>query len=87
MDLVLEWKGERTDYLMEIKYSESIYAIDAEYEGNLRNKIDAFLHSKKHNRVHSVNLVLLSTFGLSQGMHNAPVDTSLTMDDLFKETN
>ena len=85
VDLVLEWKGERTDYLMEIKYSESIYAIDAEYESNLRNKIDAFLHSKKHNRVHSVNLVLLSTFGLSQGMHNAPVDTSLKMDVLFAE--
>jgi len=84
IDLILEWKGERTDYLVEIKYSESIFAIDADYEGNLRNKIDAFVHSKKHNKVHSVNLVLLTTFGLGQGIHNAPVDTQLTMDVLFR---
>lgn len=51
----------------------------------LRNKIDAFVHSKKHNLVHSVNLVMLTTFGINQGIHNAPVDTQLTMDVLFKE--
>lgn len=85
IDLVMEWKGERTDYLVEMKYSENIYAIDAEYEANLRNKIDAFVNSKRHNRVHSVNMVMLTTFGLSQGIHNAPVDTQLTMDVLFKE--
>lgn len=85
IDLVLEWKGERTDYIFEIKYSESTYAIDAEYEVDLRNKIDAFLHSKRHNKVHSVILVMLTTFGLSQGVHNAPVDSQLTMEILFKE--
>ena len=85
IDMVLEWKGERTDYLFEIKFSESTYAIDADYEQNLRNKIDAFLHSKKHNPIHSINLVFLTTFGLSQGIHNAPIDTSLTMDVLFKQ--
>ena len=85
IDMVIEWKGERTDYLFEIKFSESTYAIDADNEQNLRNKIDAFLHSKKHNPIHSINLVFLTTFGLSQGIHNAPIDTSLTMDVLFKE--
>lgn len=70
IDMVLEWKGERTDYLFEIKFSESTYAIDADYEQNLRNKIDAFLHSKKHNPVHSINMVFLTTFGLSKGMYN-----------------
>ena len=84
IDLVMEWKGERTDYLVEIKFSENIYAIDAEYEQKLRNKVDAYIHSKKHIRSHSVNLVLLTTMGLSRGMHNAPVDTQLTMDELFK---
>jgi len=84
IDLVLEWKGERTDYLIEMKYSESIFAIDADYEGRLRNKINAFVHSKRHCKVHSVNLVLLTTFGLGQGIHNSPVDTQLTMDVLFK---
>lgn len=85
IDLVLEWKGERTDYIVEIKYSESEYSIDAEYELNLKNKIDAFINSKKHNRIHSVNLVLLNTFGISRGIHNAPVDTILTMDVLFSD--
>lgn len=84
IDLVLEWKGERTDYVVEIKFSESVFSIDAAYEMNLRGKLDAFVHSKKHNAVHSVNLVLLTTFGLSKGIHNAPVDTGLTMDALFE---
>lgn len=83
IDLVLEWKGERTDYLVEIKFSESIYSIDADYENNLRNKIDAYLHSKKHIASHSINLVMLTTMGLGKGMHNEPVDTQLTMDVLF----
>ena len=62
-----------------------MYAIDADYEANLRNKLDAFVHSKQHKPVHSVNLVMLTTFGLSQGTHNGLVDTGLTMDVLFKE--
>jgi len=85
IDLVLEWKGERTDYLVEIKFSESVFTIDAEYEGKLLNKIDAYLYSKKHTSSHSVNLVLLTTMGLSKGIHNAPVDTQLTMDVLFEK--
>lgn len=85
IDLVLEWKGERTDYLVEIKFSESVYTITAEYESALRNKIDAFLHSKKHVASHSVNLVMLTTMGLSRGEHNAPVDTQVTMNVLFEE--
>lgn len=84
VDLVLEWKGERTDYLFEIKFSESLFAIDGDYEAKLRNKLDAFRFSKKHNRVHSIILVMLTTFGLSQGIHNGPVDTQLTMDVLFR---
>jgi len=30
IDLVLEWKGERTDYLVEAKFSENIVAIDSD---------------------------------------------------------
>lgn len=84
IDMVIEWKGERTDYVVEIKFSESVFSIDADYEANLRNKLDAFLHSKTHKPVHSVNLVFLTTFGLNKGVHNAPVDTGLTMDVLFE---
>lgn len=84
IDMVIEWKGERTDYVVEIKFSESVFSIDADYEANLRNKLDAFLHSKTHKPVHSVNLVFLTTFGLNKGAHNAPVDTGLTMDVLFE---
>jgi len=84
IDLVLEWKGERTDYLVEVKFSESIYTINASYEEVIRNKIDAFLNSKNHIPSHSINFVILTTMGLSRGVHNSSVDTQLKMDVLFE---
>ena len=65
IDLVLEWKGERTDYVYEIKYSENIFCIDSKYERELLNKIDAFVHSRQHYPSHSINTVFKSLLSIS----------------------
>ncbi|MBQ6083852.1 MAG: hypothetical protein IJK92_05820 [Bacteroidales bacterium] len=84
IDLVLEWKGERTDYLCEMKFSEHEFVIDKKYEGELADKIDAFIASKQHTKTHSVQLVMVTTNGLSNGIHSKDVNQQLTLNDLFR---
>ena len=83
VDLIMEWKGERTDYLCEMKFSEHEYVIDRSYEDDLANKIDAFMASKQHTKTHSVQLVLVTTFGLNRGEHSKDVNQVVTLEELF----
>ncbi|MBQ9218399.1 MAG: AAA family ATPase [Muribaculaceae bacterium] len=83
IDLVLEWKGERTDYLCEMKFSEHEFTIDKAYEMELANKIDAFLHCKQHTKTHSVQLVMVTTQGITQNEHSKDVNQEILLDDLF----
>ena len=84
IDLVLEWKGERTDYICEMKFSENVFAIDRNYEGELANKIDAFLNSRQHAKTHSVQLVMVTTNGIIQNEHSRDVNQQIVLDDLFQ---
>jgi len=83
IDLVLEWKGERTDYLCEMKFSEHEYTIDKSYELELANKIDAFLHSKQHTKTHSIQLVMVTTNGVTINEHSKDVNQQVVLDDLY----
>jgi hypothetical protein len=84
VDLVLEWKGERTDYLCEMKFSEHVFAIDRKYELELASKIEAFRQSKQHTKTHSVQLVLVTTNGIAHNEHAKDVNQQVTLDDLFR---
>lgn len=83
IDLVIEWKGERTDYLCEMKFSETEFTIDKQYEQDLAHKIDAFLNSKQHTKTHSVQLVMVTTNGVARNEHSKSVNQQITLDDLF----
>ena len=83
IDLILESKAANTDYLCEMKFSGSKYGITADYELNLRNKIEAFAVSKMHKNMRSIQVVLVTTMGLVQGIHSSIVNQVLTLDDLF----
>ena len=83
IDLVLEWKGERTDYLCEMKFSEHEYTIDRQYEKELGAKIYAFLNSKQHTKTHSIQLVMVTTQGVKANEHAKDVNQQITLDDLF----
>lgn len=84
IDLILEWNGERTDYLCEMKFSEHEFTIDKQYEKELGNKIEAFLNSKQHRRTHSIQLVMVTTSGITPNEHSKDVNQQVTLDDLFK---
>ena len=85
IDLVLEWKGERTDYICEMKFSEHDFIIDKQYEKELENKISAFLHSKQHTKTHSIQLVMVTTNGITSNEHSKHVNQQVLLDDLFSE--
>lgn len=83
IDLVLESKAARTDYLCEMKFTEGKYGITASDESNILNKIDAFAGSKMHSKSHSIQLVIVTTVGLARGEHAGIANQVVSMDDLF----
>ena len=84
IDLVLQWDGERTDYLCEIKFSENLFTFTSDYQRNILNKLDAFLNSHTHNKTHSVQIVLITTMGLNKNDYSSTVNQVITFDDLFR---
>lgn len=84
IDLVLESKASRTDYLCEMKFTTGKYGITSTDEINLLNKIDAFANSKMHRKTHSIQLVLVTTMGLAKGEHASIINQTVTLGDLFK---
>lgn len=85
IDMVIPSPYQRTDYICEMKFSENRYYITAEYERKLLDKIDAFKFSKNHKPSHSLMLVLVTSMGLGDSVHDRVVNSSITLDDLFKE--
>lgn len=84
IDLVIEWHNNRTDYLCEIKFSETAFQISADYQRNLLDKIYAFSESHQHNKTHSILLVMVTTMGMKKGMYTSTVNSEVTLDDLFR---
>lgn len=67
--------------ICEMKYSVGNYTINADTETNLRNKLSVFL--EQTNTPKSVNIVLITTYGLNKNNYSNIVSNVLTMDDLF----
>lgn len=84
IDLLLESKASRTDYVCEMKFTMGKYSISAGYEIDLNAKMDAFSESKMHTKTHSIQLVMVTTMGIAQGEHSGVVNQSIVMDDLFR---
>ncbi len=84
IDLLIESNTSRTDYVCEMKFSGGKYSITQDDEDDMLNKMDAFAASKKHNKTHSIQLVLVTTMGLARVEHASIVNQTVVMDDLFK---
>lgn len=83
IDLLIESKAYRTDYVCEMKFTGGKYTITQEDEENLLNKMDAFSVSKMHNKTHSIQLIMVTTNGVAKGEHSSIVNQVIVMDDLF----
>jgi len=80
IDLVLK-RNDRVVNLCEMKFSVSEYEVDKSYEMKLRNRLQ-FIQNMI-NRRDSVQMTLVTTFGLKQGIHSGIFQQTVTIDDLF----
>lgn len=84
IDLILVSDASRTDYLCEMKFSESVFTINSEYNQNIRKKIVAFSESPQHNKTHSIQVAIVASFGISKGANSDVVNHTVSLDSLFQ---
>lgn len=80
IDLVIARK-DRVLNLCEMKYSINKYTITKKDDESLRNKIFAIKNASKTN--YSIHPVLVTTYGLSDGMYSGIIQSVITAEDLF----
>jgi len=82
IDLLID-RRDQVVSLCEMKFSLSEYDIDKSYDVNLRNKISTF--SKATNCKKTIQLVMITTFGVKRNKYSGLVGTQVLLDDLFRE--
>ena len=80
IDLVID-RRDHTTTLCEMKYSVNVFEIDKDYEIILRNKIDAFRRETGTKK--SLQLALITTFGVKKNKYSNIVARQVVLDDLF----
>ena len=66
-----------------MKYSVRSYVIDKSYDEDLRNKIESFRESTGTNK--SIQLVMVTTYGVKENKYSGIVGNQVLLDDLFKQ--
>ena len=82
IDLVIDRRDHVID-LCEIKYSESEYAIDKDYDVTLRSRRECFRAHTKTKK--TVQIIFISTYGLKQNSYSGLVSGQVVLDDLFAQ--
>ena len=80
IDLVID-RADNTFNLCEMKFSIGYFSIDKNYEMNLRNKITRFMELS--NRKKSIQLTMVTTYGVEHKSHYGIVNNEVILDDLF----
>lgn len=80
IDLVIE-RGDHFINLCEMKFCIAPFAITADYEEKLRKRLGTF--GEKTKTTSSLLTTLVTTFGVTKGIHSAVVDNEVIADDLF----
>ena len=82
IDLIIN-RRDQVVSLCEIKFSINEFEIDKGYDSNLRNKISMF--SKVTNCKKSIQLVMITTYGVKKNKYSGIIGTQVLLDDLFHE--
>ncbi len=80
IDLLIE-RRDRVINICEIKFYHDKFSIDKSYEMILRNKISSFIKATETKK--SIQLTMITTYGLKKGLYNTLVSNEITMEDLF----
>ncbi len=82
IDLLIE-RRDMVINLCEIKFSIKEYEIDKDMDLELRNKIGTFRDATNYK--YSIQLTMITSFGLKKGMYNSLASNVVTLDDLFSK--
>lgn len=80
VDMVIE-RADPTINICEMKFSQNEYEITAEYERKLRDKLSAFSSLVKRKK--SLQLTMITTYGVKRNTHSGIVAKSIVLDQLF----
>ena len=82
IDLLID-RRDRVVSICEIKYSINEFIIDKSYDMKLRNKIGSFV--KATNCKKSVQMVMVTTYGIKKNMYSGSINAEVVLDDLFEK--
>ena len=80
IDMLID-RADNVVNVCEIKFCANEFAISKEYDANLRHKIQTFIEKSKSKK--TANMVLITTFGLKQGLYSSRFQRVITLNDLF----
>lgn len=80
IDLLID-RRDHVVSLCEMKFSINEFMIDKTYDMNLRNKVSSFV--KATNCKKTIQLVLITTYGVVKNKYSGLVGTQVLLDDLF----
>lgn len=80
VDLLIS-RRDRVINLCEIKFATAEYTIDKDYDLKLRNKIEAFRSVTNYKG--TIQLTLITTYGLKQNQYSSLSQSQIVMDDFF----
>ena len=81
IDLLIDRRDQVVN-LCEIKFSMNEFQIDKEYDQKLRNKISAFRQTTNCRK--TIQLTLITTYGVQQNKYSGIVSNEVRLDDLFQ---
>ena len=67
--------------ICEMKFSQSEYVIDIDYDAKLRNKMETFRKETKTKK--ALHLTMITTYGVKEGKYSNRIQSQVTLDDLF----
>lgn len=83
IDLVIPATAERADYICEMKFSEGKYILKEEDADDITRHIEALKNSSIHKLSHSIYVVLVASFGVTESKHRSHLNDIVTLDSLF----
>jgi hypothetical protein len=77
-------RADRIVHLCEMKFSDGVYNITADYEAKLRTRRDIFKQVTRTRK--TVVQTFITTYGVGLGKHHGIVHSEVKMDRLFEKT-
>lgn len=81
IDLLFD-RDDRMITLCEMKFSSDTFTVTQDYDAQLRRKLDRFVEETRCRK--SVQLALVTTYGLERNMYSNRFQSVITMDALFE---